>query len=177
MKTDPKNNNERKKDTDNNKYGYRHKAGLFLGPALFLLITLAPAPEGLATEGKYVLATTIWMACWWISESVPLAVTAMLPLVLFPITQVMTIESTAIPYANPNVFLILGGFVLAVTLERWNLHKRLALNIILVTGTSPNRLVLGFMLATAFLSMWISNTATTMMLLPIAIAVIKQSSD
>ncbi len=158
-------------------YGKRQKIGLFAGPLLFAFISFLPVTEGLTVEGKYVLAATAWMAVWWISEAVPLAVTALLPIIIFPIMDVVSMEEAAKPYANPNAFLIMGGFMLAVTLERWNLHKRLALHIILITGTSPDRLVLGFMLATAFLSMWISNTATTMMILPIAIAVIKQIAD
>ena len=120
-----------------------------------------------------VLAVACWMLVWWLTETVNLAVTALLPLVLFPLLGVMPIEEVSVNYANPLVYLFFGGFLLALAIEKWHLHKRIALVIINITGTSTVRIFLGFMLATAFMSMWISNTATTVMMLPIALSVIE----
>lgn len=111
------------------------------------------------------------MATWWMTEAIPIPATAILPLGLFPMLGVLDAPNASAPYANELIFLFMGGFFLAVTMEKWGLHKRIALRIMAFVGTSPNRLVLGFMLATAFLSMWISNTATAAMMLPIGIAV------
>ncbi len=112
------------------------------------------------------------MICWWISEAAPVAVTALLPLVLFPALGVMNMTESAIPYANSSIFLFMGGFMIALALEKHKLHERIALNLIKLTGTSGNGIILGFSIATGVLSMWISNTATAMMMLPIAISVI-----
>lgn len=149
-----------------------------LGPAAFLTILLwepfekrFPDPAA-AAQAHRVLAVGAWMVVWWILESVPLAVTALLPMLLFPLLSVMAPDQTALHYGNPIVFLFFGGFVLALGLEHYRLHLRTALLILSWTGTSPPRLVLGFMLATGFLSMWISNTATTVMMLPMAISVL-----
>ncbi|RJP32289.1 MAG: hypothetical protein C4547_14225, partial [Phycisphaerales bacterium] len=117
-------------------------------------------------------AVTLLVACWWITVALPIPVTSLLPLVLFPLVGVMPIERAAVPYANANVFLFMGGFIIALAIEKWGLHRRIALNVVLWVGTSRSTLVLGFMIASALLSMWISNTATTMMMLPIALAVI-----
>ncbi|MFC4872021.1 SLC13 family permease [Negadavirga shengliensis] len=152
------------------------RIGLFLGPVLFLLIYFFVQPVGLSSEGASLLAVTVWIAVWWITEAIPIAATALLPLVLFPFTGIMGIKATSIPYSDPMVLLYMGGFMIAVSIEKWNLHKRIALNIIYYLGTDLRRIILGFMLATAFLSMWISNTATTLMMLPIAIAVVSQIS-
>jgi sodium-dependent dicarboxylate transporter 2/3/5 len=111
------------------------------------------------------------MATWWMTEAIPIQATGLLPLGLLPLTGVLDAPTASAPYANELIFLFMGGFFLAVTMQRWGLHKRIALNIMSLVGTSPARLILGFMLATAFLSMWISNTATTAMMLPIGIAV------
>jgi sodium-dependent dicarboxylate transporter 2/3/5 len=147
------------------------RAGLVGGLVLFLLTLLLPAPEGLSVQGWRVAAVAVLMAVWWMTEAIPIPTTALLPLVLFPVLGVLEMAAAAAPYANDLIFLFMGGFFLAVTLERWGLHRRIALVVITTVGTSPRRLVLGFMLATAFLSMWISNTATTAMMLPIALAV------
>jgi len=151
--------------------------GLILGPLLFTLTLLFFKPEGLGPEGIAVLATTLWVAVWWILEVVPIAVTAMLPIILFPITGAMELSTTTAAFGHKYVFLYIGGFTLAIAIEKWNLHKRIALTVINFIGTSVSKIILGFMLATAFLSMWISNTATTVMMLPIGMAIILQLKD
>lgn len=147
--------------------------GLLFGPLLFLLVnTLAPA-HLLSPEAWKVIGVAAWMITWWITEAAPIPVTAMLPIVLFPLTGIFTIDQATAPYAHRIIFLFMGGFLIGLGLERHNLHKRIALNLIKLTGTNPNGIVLGFMLATAFISMWISNTATTVMMLPIALSITK----
>ena len=155
----------------------RQRIGLLLGPLLFIIIMALPTPEGMGTEAKVLAAITLLMATWWISEALPIAATALLPIVLFPLLGVMPLGQATSAYANPMVYLFLGGFLIAMAMQRWELHRRLALHTIRVIGTSPHRIILGFMLATAFLSMWVSNTATTMMMLPIALAVIAQGDE
>ena len=152
-------------------YRPAQRVGLVAGAAAFVLMLLLPAPAGLTVEGWRTAAAAVLMAVWWMTEAIPIPATAILPLALFPALGVLDAADAASPYANELIFLFMGGFFLAVTMEKWDLHKRIALNIMAFVGTSPNRLVLGFMLATAFLSMWISNTATTAMMLPIGIAV------
>ena len=154
----------------------RRLLGLVLGPLLFVLLLALPAPAGMSTVAMKVAATTLLMAVWWISEAIPIAATALLPIALFPILNIMSSAQTTAAYANHLIYLFMGGFLIAVTMEKWQLHKRLALHTILLVGTAPDRIVLGFMLATAFLSMWVSNTATAMMMLTIGLAVIKQHS-
>ena len=151
--------------------------GLVLGPLLFTFTLLFFKPEGLSPEGVAVLATTLWVAIWWILEVVPIAVTAMLPIILFPITGAMELSTTTAAFGHKYVFLYIGGFILAIAIEKWNLHKRIALTVINIIGTSVSKIILGFMIATAFLSMWISNTATTVMMLPIGMAIILQLKD
>jgi solute carrier family 13 (sodium-dependent dicarboxylate transporter), member 2/3/5 len=148
--------------------------GFVLGPLLFLLILFFSNPEGLSEEGVSVLAVTIWIAIWWISEAVPIEVTALLPIVLFPLTGGPGLVETCASYAHKYIFLFMGGFILAIAIEKWNLHKRIALVIINRVGTNLVMVIWGFMLSTAFLSMWISNTATTVMMLPIGMAIITQ---
>ncbi len=146
--------------------------GLILGPLLFLTLLQLPHPEEMQAAAWKVIAVAILMLVWWVTEAVPLPVTALLPMVLLPLLDVKAMEAAAAPYASPIVFLFMGGFMLALAMERWNLHRRIALRIVRITGTNANGIILGFMLATAFLSMWISNTATTVMMLPIAVSVI-----
>ena len=148
------------------------RMGLFLGPVFFLTILLWPEPF-LSNEGDAVIAVALWMITWWLSEAVSISVTALLPLLLFPLLDIMPIAEVGNNYGSPIIFLFFGGFVMALALEKVNLHRRIALNIIRITGTTPNKVVLGFMIATASLSMWISNTATTVVMLPIAMSVIK----
>ena len=151
--------------------------GLILGPILFLVIMIFVDAEGLSFEAKCILASTAWMAIWWGTECVPISVTALLPIVLFPLTGGMDLATTTAAYGHKLVFLFVGGFLIALAIEKWHLHKRLALNIIRVTGSNKSRVILGFMLATAFLSMWISNTATSIMILPVGLAIISQLKD
>lgn len=158
-------------------YSVRQKLGMFLGPLLFFIVLFLPTVEGLSYEAKAVGATALWMAVWWITEAVPIPVTSILPILVFPLTGATSSGEATAPYANQLIFLYLGGFLLAIGIEKWNLHKRIALHVIKWFGKSINGLILGFMVATAFLSMWISNTATTMMMIPIGLAVIYQISD
>lgn len=147
------------------------KVGLLLGP-LFFIVLKSLSPISISSEALVVIALAVWMICWWVTEAVSISVTALLPLVIFPLFNVMTMNDVGANYGSSIVFLFFGGFVLALALEKVNLHRRIALTIIHKTGTSPNRVVLGFMLATALMSMWISNTASTVVMLPIALSVI-----
>lgn len=149
-----------------------NKIGLLLGILLFIVILFLPTTNQFNTDIKKMAACSVLMAVWWLSEAIPLPATALLPLLMFPLLGLMPMKNTALSYADPNVFLFMGGFMIAMAMQRHNLHKRIALNIIHIIGTSPKRIILGFMIATAFLSMWISNTATAMMMLPIGIAVV-----
>ena len=144
---------------------------LFTGIAVALLLYFIN-PFGVSPAAAKVLAIAGLMITWWVTEALPMPVVAMVPLILFPLLDISTLEQTAAPYANPIIFLFMGGFMLGLAIEKWNLHKRIALNIVRVTGTSGDRIVLGFILATGLLSMWLSNTATTMMMFPIALSVI-----
>ena len=153
------------------------KTGFILGPLLFFLIILFFSPEGLSKEAVGVLAGTVWIAIWWITEAIPIPATSLLPIILFPVTGALQSGDVTSAYGDGTIFLFMGGFIIAIAMEKWNLHKRIAMNIILLIGTSTERIVLGFMLATGFLSMWISNTATAMMMLPIGTAVIYQVNE
>ncbi len=150
----------------------RRNLRIIAGPALFLLLLLMPGPEGVTPQGQATLAMAGWMAAWWLTVAVPLAVTALLPLVLIPALGIGDPSSAAAPYANPVIFLFMGGFFIAAAMRRWSLHRRIALGVVARTGTSPRRLVAGFMLACAFLSMWMSNTAAVLMMMPIGTAVL-----
>lgn len=152
------------------------KIGLLLGPTLFSIIQFLPISL-VSEKGDAVIAVAVWMVIWWITETVNIAVTALLPLILFPLLRAMPIEDVGANYGSPIIFLFFGGFILALALEKVNLHRRIALTIVKLTGTTPEKVVLGFMLATAFMSMWISNTASTVVMLPIAISVIKLLMD
>jgi len=151
--------------------------GLILGPVLFVSILLFFHPQGLTKPANAVLASAVWIAVWWITEALPIAVTALLPIILFPLSGGLGLEETTASYGHKYVFLYIGGFIVAIAIEKWNLHKRIALNIIKIVGTNVVYIILGFMIATAFLSMWISNTATSVMILPIGMAIVSQLRD
>ena len=151
--------------------------GLFLGPIVFVLINFFYEPENLSSEGIAILASTLWIAIWWMTEAIPIYVTSLLPIILFPLSGGLELKLTTASYGHKFVFLFIGGFILAIAIEKWKLHKRIALNIIKIVGTKKSNIILGFMIATAFLSMWISNTATAVMILPVGLAIISQLKD
>lgn len=143
----------------------------FLGIALALSAYIFN-PFDLKSDANKAVAVAILMITWWISEALPMPAVALIPLALLPLLQISSIEETSKAYSNPVIFLFMGGFMIGLAIQKWNLHKRIALNIVKVTGTSGNRIILGFIIASGFLSMWLSNTATTMMMFPIALSVI-----
>ena len=154
----------------------KRKTGLVLGPLVFTIIQLLHF-EGLDKEAQAVLASTMWIAIWWITEPIPIPATSLMPLVLFPLLGGIDIRTVTSAYFSPLVMLFFGGFIIALGIEKWNLHQRIALNIIKMIGVNGKMIILGFMVATAFLSMWISNTATTLMMLPIGLAIITKLND
>ena len=161
--------------SDNAQIGGRathQTVGLFLGPALALFMLSSGAPENLDSDGWSTAAIGVLMAVWWATEAVPIAVTALLPLVAFPMLGIADIKDTSAPYANKVIYLFLGGFIVAFAMQRWNLHRRIALTVLQYAGGNGRSLVGGFMLSSALISMWVMNTCTTMMLLPIAISII-----
>ncbi|WP_026967186.1 SLC13 family permease [Algoriphagus terrigena] len=150
------------------------RLGLYLGPIAFLFIYFFAESPGLNPEAKAMLALTAWMAVWWITEAIPIAGTALLPLILMPLLGILKIAPVSANYMHPTVLLYMGGFLLATGIEKWGLHRRIALNIINLLGTNLRTIVLGFIAATGLLSMWISNSATALMMLPIGLAVVSQ---
>lgn len=171
----------------------RQLIGLLAGIALAVLVyyifpagagdTVAASPgakedvEYTSQTMRVVAATTVLMGVWWMTEAIPLAATALLPIAIFPIMGVAKFKEVGAPYASATIFLFMGGFLLALGLQRWNLHRRLALYVVKIIGTSPRRLILGFMLATGFMSMWVSNTATAVVMLPIGTSVLLLTAD
>lgn len=151
-----------------------HKKGLALASGIILLLLcLIINPFSLSDSSNLVLSVAVLMISWWVLDALPLPVVALMPLVLFPLLNISSLKKVAASYSDPNIFLFMGGFFLGIAIEKWHLHKRIALHIIRITGTNGNRIILGFILATGFLSLWLSNTATTMMMFPIALSVIK----
>lgn len=147
---------------------YAARIGLWLGPLWLALVLLVPAPAGMSPTAWACTGMTLLMATWWATEAIPIPVTALLPIVLAPALGIGKLGAITAEYGDPAVFLFLGGFLLAIAMQRWNLHRRIALHVLLVVGQQPKRQVAGFMLATGFISMWVSNTATAIMMLPIA---------
>jgi len=161
-------------DSAGPEFSLRRKIGLLLGVPLFLVLLWPALTPGLSEAGRRLLATSGLMAFWWITEAIPIPATALLPMCLYPLLGILPMAEVTRNYGDENIFLFLGGFFIAMAMQKWNLHRRLALHIVRLIGTAPRRLVLGFMCATGFISMWISNTATTMMMYPIVLAVILQ---
>ncbi|MGP6175109.1 SLC13 family permease [Corynebacterium sp. A21] len=169
----------------------RQRAGLIAGVLLAAIVwflfpdTAAETIQATAEEGtvydntalRVTAATAVLMAIWWMTEAIPLAATALVPLVVFPLSQVISFKDIAAPYAEPTIFLFMGGFILALAMQRWNLHRRLALTVVLMVGTKPKQLIAGFMIATGFLSMWVSNTATAVVMLPIGLSVLQLTAE
>ncbi len=149
-------------------------AGRIAGPVLACVMLFLPVPDGLSVAGWRTAIVALWMAVWWMTEALPLAATSLLPLVLFPFLGILPMRQAAAPYAHHLIFLFMGGFLIARSMERWDLHRRIALGTVRMFGFRPRRMVLGFMVATAFLSMWVSNTATAIMMVPIGMAVLGQ---
>ena len=177
----------------NRREWHRRARGLVTGVVLALLVYLffpsnavevVAGSAGFDPEADYsrdamriTAATTVLMGAWWMTEAIPLPATAMIPLIAFPLFQVSSFADAASPYANPTIFLFLGGFLLALGLQKWDLHRRMALAVVLAVGTKPKQLVLGFMIATGFLSMWVSNTATAVVMLPIGMSVLVLTAE
>ena len=146
--------------------------GLVGGPLLAILLLLLPAPEAMPPEAWRLVAMAVWMVVWWLTEAIPIPATALLPMILMPLLGIDGMREVTANYANPLIYLFLGGFLLAAGMQRVGLHRRIALQIVSRVGTSPDRIILGFMLATGFLSMWISNTATAIMMYAVGLSVI-----
>jgi solute carrier family 13 (sodium-dependent dicarboxylate transporter), member 2/3/5 len=157
--------------------GARRLMGLVSGPLVLAFMLIQPAPASMGTEAWRTAAAGCFMAIWWMTEAVPIPVTALAPLVLFPLLGVMSPAAAAAPYANPVIFLFLGGFVLALAMQRHGLHRRVALGVVRTLGVRRDRVVLGFMAVTAFVSMWVSNTATAVMMLPIGVSILQLRGD
>ncbi len=148
------------------------RIGFWLGPIWLLATFFLPAPAGMPVQAWHCAGLALWMVTWWATEAIPIPATSLLPIVLVPALGLGKIGATTSSYADPIIFLFLGGFLLGIAMQRWNLHRRIALNVLLLVGQRPERQIAGFMLATGFISMWVSNTATTVMMLPIGMSVI-----
>ena len=148
------------------------RIGLFIGPISSLLVIFLFVPDPQNPQVGYTAAVALLMAIWWITEAIPLAITALMPVALFPLFGIMSGTDVSLLYFNHVIFLFIGGFMVALAMEKWNLHLRIALITLMLFGTKPRRILLGFMITTWFLSMWVSNTATAMMMVPIALSVI-----
>ncbi len=150
----------------------KNKLGLILGLIVFIILLILPEPEGMEPVAWHTTAVALLMAIFWITEALPLYVTALLPIIFFPLLNISSVKDATAPFGHPLIFLFLGGFLLAQAIQKWGLHKRIALKIIDVIGISPKKIIAGFMIGSAVLSMWISNTATALMMLPIGLSVI-----
>lgn len=155
----------------------RKRIGLIIGPFLFCIVFFSSPFEGLSAEANAVLASTLWIASWWLSEALPISATALLPIVLLPLTGGASIGQTTAAFGDKMLYLFVGGFIIAIVMQKWNLHRRIAIGIISAVGTNTRLIVLGFMLATGLLSMWISNTATTLMMVTIGTALIAEVKE
>jgi solute carrier family 13 (sodium-dependent dicarboxylate transporter), member 2/3/5 len=155
----------------------RRRIGLVLGPLLFALVFWLPGLTGLGDAPRAVLAVTLWVATWWVTEAMPIPATSLMPIFLLPITGGADERTATMAYGNPIVFMYMGGFTIALAIQKWNLHKRIAMAILSMVGAGGQRITLGVILATAFLSMWISNAATALMMLPIGLALIEEIRD
>ena len=168
---------EKQENGTSSAFSAKQKLGLICGPALFLGALFFVPLDGLSASGRAVLASTLWVATWWITEAIPISATALLPIVLFPLSGGLNLRSTTEAYGQPMIFLFIGGFMIAMAIEKWDLHKRIAMNVIKAVGANSSRIILGFMVATALLSMWISNTATSLMMMPIGLAIVTQLAE
>ena len=146
--------------------------GLLVGIALLVATLILPAPGGMSEPAWKAAGLMFLLAAWWSTEAIPIPATSLLPIVLVPALGLGTVAQATTPYANPTIFLFMGGFVLGLAMQRWNLHKRIALSVLLAVGSKPSHQIGGFMIATAFISMWVSNTATAIMMLPIGLSVV-----
>nr|WP_299240930.1 DASS family sodium-coupled anion symporter [uncultured Halomonas sp.] len=153
------------------------RIGLWLGPLWILIALIFPAPSGMPDAAWACAGLALLMATWWATEAIPIPATALLPLVLVPALGIGDLDAATPSYANPIIFLFLGGFLLGIGMQRWNLHRRIALKVLQVVGSEPRRQIGGFMIATGFLSMWVSNTATAIMMLPIGMSVVSLLED
>ncbi|WP_338112855.1 SLC13 family permease [Oceanobacillus oncorhynchi] len=173
-----KENQENNENQENKPhYTIRNWVGLILGPVLFALVYFLIPENVLPHEQKVVLGVTLLVATFWVTEPVPMAATSVLPLVLFPAFHGVDIDTVAPAYGSSVIFMYGGGFVIALVIQKWNLHRRIALNIIKMIGTKSNRMILGILIATAGISMFVSNAATALMMLPVAIALIDEVKD
>ncbi len=151
--------------------------GKIAGFVVFVAILLGPTPDGMPPSAKRLIAVTALMAVFWLTQAIPIAATSLIPLIAFPLMGIESADNVSKAYIDKNIFLFLGGFVIALGIEKWGLHRRIALHIVRFLGTSVRRVVLGFMVASAFLSMWISNTASTLLMLPIGLAMLTSLRD
>lgn len=158
---------------DKDRISVTQLVALIAGPLSTVLLLMFPAPEGMTPEAWRLIGVTLWLVIWWLFEALPLSATALLPLVLFPLLDILPAADVSAGYGNRLIFLFLGGFILAAGMQKWGLHRRIALGIVAAIGTTPARIIMGFMLATAFLSMWISNTATAVMMYAVGLSVIE----
>jgi sodium-dependent dicarboxylate transporter 2/3/5 len=155
----------------------RQKIGFPLGILTATAMLMMDSPEGMNPDAWKVAAIGVWMAIWWVTEAIPIAATALMPILLLPLFGIGNIREATAPYANPTIYLFLGGFIIAAAMEKSNLHRRIALNVLKRVGVKPSSIIFGFLAASAFISMWVSNTATALMMLPIGLSVLKINDD